>query len=166
MTDTSPMKLYFVEMFRYERWANARILAYLQAEPTRDQAMGSIFRHLVADALPWLHVLRGDGVPATVIRSMTESPHWPLDMCRTELEAFQDALDMHLETLTEADFATVLTSEGPRGSQFHNTVAEVLTHLLSHGQHHRGQIELLAEQELGDYLATSYMPYLRQRVES
>ena len=156
------MKTYFEEMFHYERWANGKVLTYLQAQPENAQLLG-IFNHLVADALPWLPVLQGEAVSETVLQTMLQSSHWSVEECRRHLVALEDSLDEYLHSLSETDMSQTVSTVGPNGQLFPNTVAEILTHLLSHGQHHRGQIEWIVEKEGGVYLGTSYLPYLRQR---
>lgn len=145
-------------LFEYEDWANARVLVFLEGRPD-DRRLLDIFGHLIAESLPWLCLLRGEPVP----EALECAPHWSVGDCRANLASVQARLSLTLDRLAEGDLDAPVASPEPAGRTFSNTVIEVLTHLLTHGQHHRGQIEGIAEHETGTYLATSYMPYLRQR---
>ena len=152
---------YFVRMFDYEDWANQRMLAYLASGRAPVTAPG-IFNHLIADNMPWICLLTGRPVPTDV----DFFPGWSIDECRRFLFLTMEELKTYVAGLAESEFGDVIESTTLNGRRFENTVSEILTQILSHGQHHRGQIEWIAEQETGEYLGTSYMPYVRQLTAS
>lgn len=148
---------YFVHMFDYEDWANQKVLDYLKSDDCHDQ-VEAIFSHLIADITPWACLLLGRDIPI----DLDCSPRWTLEECEGNLTTAMSDLKTYVAGLSDGDFDNVVTSYAGNGSEFENTVAEVLTQILSHGQHHRGQIEWIIEHEAGVYLGTSYMPYVRQ----
>jgi uncharacterized damage-inducible protein DinB len=48
-----------------------------------------------------------------------------------------------LSTLSNNDLNRVVTYKNSKGTEFHNTIREILTHVALHGQYHRGQINQL-----------------------
>jgi len=70
----------------------------------------------------------------------------------------------YINSVTTAELDNEVNSNGNNGHVFTNTIAEILTHITSHSQYHRGQIEMLIENETGIYFPTIYMAYLRQDV--
>ena len=134
------MHAYFVHMFEYETWANDKTLAYVTSGRAPEPVVG-IFNHLIADITPWIHLLASRPVPD----DLDFSPSWSQDECRRFLKLTMEEITVFVAGLTESDYGRVVTSFTPNGGQFDNTVAEVLTQILSHGQHHRGQIEYVRQ---------------------
>lgn len=157
MSDSS-IALYFRHMFEYEECANRQIVSFLSTNTVPSEVV-TIFGHLIADMQPWVYLMNGHGVPENI----DCSPQWSLEECRSHLQSSTEVLRAIVMELEDADFSKSITSYAPNGRMFQNTVSEILTQILSHGQHHRGQIEWIVEREMGQYLATSYMPFLRQR---
>lgn len=151
------MKLYFTEMLEYERWANQRILDYL-GEPGEDKKIRKIFSHLLADMQPWISLMKGRGAPEKI----DCNPDWSVDECKASAMTIYGSLKtiLHISSQTMDD---IIESPGRNGKVFKNTRKEIFTHLLSHSQHHRGQIEYIIETETSSYYSTTYLPYLRMR---
>ena len=156
--NTGALNAYFRDMFSYERWANEKMLGYLGDHPDNERLLG-IFGHLIAEMVPWLCLLKGKEVPA----AFDCSPSWTVTECRTRFDALQSEAEDFLASLPEGALTGIVYSPGPSGKMIENTVSEILTHLLSHGQHHRGQMEMIIDFETRQYFPTSYMPYLRQK---
>jgi len=154
----SMLKTYLEEMTRFDRWANERLLNWMESRP-EDVELTQVYAHILGENLPWLYVLRGEDVPED-IRS---EPDWSLAECRENFAPTMDALADYLAGLTEEEFATIVTSASPAGHTFQNTVLEVLTNLLAHAEHHRGQMVASIAEKTGEYVPTAYMSYLRYR---
>jgi uncharacterized damage-inducible protein DinB len=73
-----------------------------------------------------------------------------------------DALTSFIATREQDDFNKVVCSPLPSGTMFENTLAEVLTHLLNHAEHHRGQMLMIIAKETGEYVPSLYMSFLRR----
>lgn len=152
------MKRYFEEMFAFEGWANESLLAWMEAHEEIPEAT-RVFAHTVAENHPWLHLMRGEAVP----QGVHPEPDWSLAECRAQLGPTMDALASFVVSREEADFGGIVRSETPTGIVFENTLTELLTHLLNHAEHHRGQILWLIAKETGEYVPSLYMPYLRRK---
>ena len=151
------MESYFDEMADFERWANDQIMSWMETHaPTPE--MVRIFAHLVADGTPWLYLLQGEAVPA----NFNPEPEWTLAECRQRLDLSMNALQAVIRRTDEAGLTTIVRSPGPRGTIIENTVAEILTGMFNHAEHHRGQILLLIGLETGDYVPSLYFNYLRR----
>lgn len=151
------MKTFLERMFAYDRWSNQQILGWLLTNPDYPE-MRKIFVHLIAEYLPWLHLLRGEEVPADV----DPEPDWSLSECREMLDEVMDALQSFVRNSTDESLQAIVRSPGPNHQVFGNTAAEVLTALLNHGEHHRGQLIYLIGQATGEYVPSVYMSYLRK----
>jgi len=152
----SMMKNYFVTMTRFDRWANGRLLDWMESRP-EDPNLAHVYAHLLAENLPWLHLLRGESVP----NDLNPEPEWSLAECRNHFEPTMDALASYVAGLEEGEFENVVRSHSPAGHVFENTVLEVLTNLFAHAEHHRGQLVSDIMESTGEYVPTLYMSYLR-----
>jgi uncharacterized damage-inducible protein DinB len=63
----------------------------------------------------------------------------------------------HKDTFEEMVFYT-----NSEGKKFENTVREIITHVVNHGTHHRGQIALLLREKGISPPATDYIFYARE----
>lgn len=156
--NTGALNTYFRDMFGYERWANEKMLGYLGDHPDNERLLET-FGHLIAEMVPWLCLLRGEEVPA----SFDCSPSWTVTECGTRFDALQSETEDFVAALLEDGLTGIVSSPGAGGKIVENTVSEIPTHLLSHAQHHRGQMEMIIQDKTGQYFPTSYMPYLRQK---
>jgi len=152
------MKSYFEEMTAFNRWANEGLLAWMESHP-ENQELTPVFAHLIAENIPWLHVMRGEMVPADV----DPEPNWELAECRANFGPVMDALTAFVGSLEEEDFSNIVRSHSPAGITFEHSITQVLTNLLGHAEHHRGEIVSLIAKETGEYVPTVYMSYLRCR---
>jgi len=154
----SMLKTYLEEMTRFDRWANERLLNWMESRP-EDLELTQVYAHILGENLPWLHLLRGESVPEDV----RSEPDWSLAECRENFAPTMDALSDYLAGLSEEELANSVSSSSPAGHTFQNTVLEVLTNLLAHAEHHRGQIVASIAKKTGEYIPTVYMSYLRYR---
>lgn len=153
------MKKYFVKLFEYEFWANNKILMHLEMNPTSKE-ITDLFSHMLADMKPWVMLLSKESVPDNI----DCQPSWSIQQCKKELEEVHAKICSYINSVTTLELENKIKSKGPSGQIFTNSVTEVLTHMASHSQHHRGQIEMLIKQEIGTYLLVGYMPYLRREM--
>ena len=151
------MQTFMDEMVTFERWSNEKVLGWMETHSATPE-MARIFAHLVADGLPWLRLMRGKAVPG----DFDPEPLWSLAECRRQLDAAMDDLQAFVRATDDAGFAAVVRSPGPQGATIENTVAEVLTGMFNHAEHHRGQILMLIERETGEYVPSLYFSYLRR----
>lgn len=152
---------YFVHMFEYETWANQIVLDYLRTGRAPDYVL-PVFNHLIADITPFSLQLANQPVPD----DLDCSPNWSLEECAEHLPKIMGNILTRVKSLEERDFDTVLVSHAPNGREFRDTISAILTEILAHGQHHRGQIEWIVERETGEYLGTIYMRYARLKSNS
>jgi uncharacterized damage-inducible protein DinB len=151
------MRDHFRDMFAFERWANHQILTWLLQHPHHAE-MRKIFAHIIAENLPWLYLLRGHHVPG----SINPEPNWSLNECQRQLPTVMDALESFVQSSSNDTLKSIVRSPGANGVVFENTATEVLTGLLNHAEHHRGQLLWLIAKETGEYVPSLYLSYLRK----
>jgi len=143
-------------LFAHDAWANRAALESV-AELPRPPAL----------ALGWLGHLAGaeslwqarlDGLAS----SIAVWPALSLEECRTELARVAEGWRLYLGALTEADLTCQVEYTTSRGERWHNTVDDILTHVVLHAAHHRGQIASEVRVAGGTPAGTDFILAVRQ----
>lgn len=139
------------ELFRYNHWANNRLLEAVAQLPasqyTQDMKIshGSIHGtlvHIVAAQKIWLSrwlenpdsvLLQGKDIPTLVaLVSLWE-------------KVSSETADF-VSSLTDEKLEKILTMTTTRGKEYHHTYREMMLHLINHSSTHRGQVSGMMRQ--------------------
>jgi uncharacterized damage-inducible protein DinB len=143
-------------LFAHDAWANRAALesvAELAAPPARALRW---LGHIAGAESLWLARLDGLASPIAI---------WPtlsLEECRTELARLAEAWQLYLGALTEADLSRRIDYTNSRGERWSNAVDDILTHVVMHGTHHRGQIASEVRAAAGTPATTDFIHAVRQ----
>ncbi len=92
------------------------------------------FDHLVGTGFLWLARIRGEPSPLAVWPALTAAER--AERSRELARRWQHLL----EELDPEDLARVVSYRNTKGEAWESTVGSILTHVLLHSAHHRGQI--------------------------
>ncbi len=139
-----------LELYRYDRWANGRILdavAGLSDEElerplsTSHESIFGTLRHTLWSEWRWLGrwqpVASGAPDPLSIADLRELRSRW------SDFEAEQDAF---LATLRESDLGRLVSYENPPGTTWSYSLAHMLQHVVNHSTYHRGQVVTLMRQ--------------------
>jgi len=124
----------FRRFFRYDHWANNEVLLILEAMQAAPARSLSLFGHVLAVEYLWCSRLKGDRPPLVVWPQMTVTE------CRQHVPALKAMWEDYLSHFGSAVLAANVTYKNSKGEEFTNGVADLLTHVVIHSAHHRGQI--------------------------
>jgi uncharacterized damage-inducible protein DinB len=145
--------------FRYELWANRRVLESLQQSAPPAKAV-ELFAHVLAAQEVWLARLHGQDTSALAV--------WPdisLGDCQTALKRLETSVQTYVESLNEDILETRIAYRTQRGDRFENTPREILTHLAFHSHYHRGQIAARLRDAGLTPVNTDFIQYVRAEPE-
>lgn len=130
---------YFGQLFAYDDWANGGHLKGL-ADGASPQALRAM-AHLLATREIWL--LRIKGEPVGDLKFFRE-----LDLagCNALHEKVQQVWQDWLQTLTPEALAEKVTFKDTFENEYTLTRRVMLTHVLLHSAHHRGQVAMAQRQ--------------------
>lgn len=122
-------------LFTFDHWANREVARALGGAPDLEGAV-RLFGHIVAAEWLWLRRLGREG------RELAVWPALTLPECERELAPLREEW---LRLLDEADALAegTIFYTNSKGEAWTNSVTDVLTHVIGHGIHHRGQIAAL-----------------------
>ncbi len=150
------MKTYFKDLFSYDHWANERLLATLRTNHIEHEHIIKIMSHLVSAQLIWLH--RIQDLPVSPF------PLWESYKI-SELESMVEESSIRwikfLEECKITTFEEVVQYHNTKGQHFESTIKEIITHVLYHSMHHRGQVSRLMRESGIDPPLNDYIIYKR-----
>lgn len=121
-------------LLHYTRWANSMILEDLLEHGQTPTRAVTWFAHILAAEHLWLDRLTGAPQRHVVW------PDWKVYECDEQFKILERRWASYLESLSDADLDRIVTYTNTQGDPFTNTVREILTHIVLHAPHHRGQI--------------------------
>jgi len=125
---------YFLQRFSYTKWADRETLASLERAGEPPARALQIMAHILAAEQLWLNRLRNEASATPVW------PDWTLAQCAASAGNIHAQWNEYLHTLTVDDMSVRISYTNSQGEQFSNEIGEVLTHVVTHGAYHRGQI--------------------------
>lgn len=142
-------------LWAHARWADHIVLdALSDDEPSPSEAVREA-AHIAGAVETWLSRL--EGREATL-------PIWPdadVDGLKAAVDETHRRFDAYLDRLEEDELLGTLTYERTSGQTYSTPVADILLHVMMHGQYHRGKINMLLRQVGRDPVPLDYIAYVR-----
>src|SRR5262249_35028325 len=151
------MHEHFIKLFRYVAWANRRVIESLREQPATLPEALPLFAHLLAAEHIWLSRVRGRA--ATV-------PVWPeltLDQCASLADENAVA---YADLVASADASALdrrIRYRNLAGVEYETPMAEILTHVATHGAYHRGQVAKAIGRAGGKSPNTDFITFVREK---
>ena len=122
-------------MYEHLNWANQRILETLQSIEEENQEVNRLFSHILFAEKIWITRLQG--------LDSSRLPIWlevDIEVCAELVKQNEESLTTFLTNLANTDLDKLILYTNSKGTEFKNSVRDILTHVALHGQYHRGQI--------------------------
>jgi uncharacterized damage-inducible protein DinB len=122
-------------MYEHLNWANQCILETLQSIEDENQEVNRLFSHILFAEKVWITRLRG--------LDSSRLPIWlevDMEVCAELVMQNEESLTTFLTNLANSDLDKLIFYTNSKGTEFKNSVRDILTHIALHGQYHRGQI--------------------------
>lgn len=149
------MKEYFLKLFRYNEWANNRILEVLVSTPVQNGDILKLFSHMISAQRLWLERILNSNIIFEIWN--TES----LEGCIQMSKESSLAWIKFLEKTDEAALKKSVHYVNTKGLPFDNTVEDILAHVINHSTYHRAQLARMLRQEDIQPPVTDYIVFRR-----
>lgn len=148
------MKEYFLKLYRYNAWANERVMTCLQEQQVAHDKILTLMSHVISAQLIWLARIED--------RSPAEFHLWK-QRSLEELRAMTTRANRGwLEFIEKNDnFNREMSYRNFKGLPFKNNVEHIMIHLVNHSTYHRGQIALLLRENEFEPVNTDFITYDR-----
>jgi uncharacterized damage-inducible protein DinB len=148
------MKEYFTKLYRFNEWANVRVIGCLKTQAVGDEKILSVMGHVLAAQFLWLH--RIEGLPAPDVKLWGNYTLETLERMAAEIN--QRWIDFVANT---ENFNRMLSYKNYTGDAFTNNVEHIMMHLVNHCSYHRGQVAMLLRQKGFEPVNTDFITYDR-----
>lgn len=150
------MKEYYLDLFKYDAWANSKIFKCLSDQSIEDERILTLFGHILAAQYVWLGRIVTEKVPSFPLWQ-----GWHLNDFKPLVKDLGDrwvaALGAHKNLQDTISYKTM------KGVPFTARLDHILTHVCNHGTYHRGQITMLVRDKGFEPVSTDYVLYDRDR---
>ena len=146
-----------LDLFCYNQWANKLFYPYLKLPDSSSKRILSLFSHISAAQIIWASRLLGK---ENVVAPFEQFPENEILFINQESN---EILISYIQKLEESELNGVCVYTNSDGTKFESTISEILTHLVNHGTHHRGQLSMILRQEGFAPPVTDYIAYLRSK---
>jgi uncharacterized damage-inducible protein DinB len=160
---------HLVTLVKYNHWANERICGFINeaGEKTADTELVSSFPtirktlfHLWDAQVIWMKRLRGESSNTWPSHNFTGSLKDAIDLL---LHNSQDYI-LFVQGLKEDQFQNDVEFRSLDGTAYHNTVEEIIMHVMNHSTFHRGQlITMLRSAGFTSVGSTDLIRYFRSK---
>lgn len=149
------MKDNFIKLFKYNDWANKKILESLFGKSVPEKVL-NYFSHLLIAEKTWMIRIKGVDVPP--------NDFWPgsQDINFSELinKNTEDYLEL-IENSNDQRFNERIKYKNSKGAEFFTSLNDILTHVSMHGTYHRGQINSALRSAGFEPVNVDYITYTR-----
>ncbi|GIV37654.1 MAG: diguanylate cyclase [Cyclobacteriaceae bacterium] len=150
------MKEYLLKLYEYNTWANARVLHAIEKQRCNDARVLTLFSHILAAQLLWLH--RVQGWPAPEVELWNQ--YTPAELAHLH-ERGANGWKNFLSQVTDEQLYRVLQYTNYSGQPFANRILDILAHTVNHASYHRGQIALRMREQGYEPVNTDFITFDR-----
>lgn len=125
---------YLRRQFAYNVWANAEVLAAIEARMRSSARPVQLMAHILSAEQLWLERMTQKS------QSLPVWPDFSLDWCEAQAVELDLLWRSYLEQLSPNILSQTFAYKNSKGEDWTNTVQDILTHVLFHSAYHRGQI--------------------------
>ncbi len=128
------MKAHLLNLFKYDFWANSKIINTLSEHEVSDEKILHWMNHLVNTEQIWWDRSQ-NRIPRVTPHDLHE-----LEVAERMLVQVNRDIITWLEYAREEVFDELISYRNTKGSSFENTLLDIFTHIVNHSTHHRAQI--------------------------
>lgn len=128
------MKDFFEELFAYSSIVNEKIIQIMLAHPTIPLRARQLISHILSVHESWNQRMLGQRGPADLWKEIPVNDMHPINV------------SLHNVTksiIANNEMNRCIHYKNSKGTEYTNQVQDILFHLINHGTHHRGQINIV-----------------------
>jgi len=150
------MRKDFLNLFKYNDWANERVLESFKTAEKINEKTRMLFSHILISQTIWL-----ERILAKAQTFKTTMQLLSIDECtKLSKQSTKDWIII-IESLDEEKLSSIVKYRNTKGDEYQNRLSDIITHVINHSSYHRGQIALLVRNSGGIPAVTDYITYCR-----
>jgi uncharacterized damage-inducible protein DinB len=153
-----PLKQHLLKMLESEIWANQILVETLEKAKEPDERSLLLFSHLLSSYSMWLSRVSGTEITTTLFQERT------LEESKALMKRVLTEMQMYLQNADDQEINRVVHFIFPLdGSQRKLSIADAITHLVTHSTYHRGQIISRLKEKVETLPLTTYIAFALQK---
>ena len=149
------MKEHYLQLFKYDDWASAKLIAVLVENQIHNETILQRLAHIVFARQIWLRRILGGKTP-------NDFKNPTLNLCVATFENDKKQWMNYLERTKDEDFSKTLVYRNLKGDEFQDEIKNILTHVINHSTYHRGQITAILKPLYDAVPSTDFIFFLRE----
>lgn len=147
------MKEHYTKLFEYNLWANNAFSEVLRANQFQNSKILKLISHMANAQSIWLSRIKKETSSIGV---------WDEHTLKEALELLANSSQDWLDFIYSGDMdQETISYKNSKGNEFESRLGDILTHVVNHGTHHRGQIAHMLREEDIDPPASDFIFYVR-----
>ena len=150
------MNEHFINLYKYNDWANKKILDIVLNNKNFPPNALKYFTHLLIAEKTWMVRIKGEEIPS--------KDFWP----KIDKNDFQELIDKntrnYMELINNSDdqrFEEKINYKNSKDIEFSTPLKDILTHVSIHSAYHRGQINSVLRNAGLEPVLIDYIAYTR-----
>jgi len=144
-------------LLNYNYWANKKALKSIKELPGKNEKPQKILSHILLAEETWLQ-----RVKRTVPKEQKFWEMLSLEDCEKLIEKNKNDWSGYLNGKEKAGAEERISYVNSKGTNYENSLKEILMHLINHSSYHRGQIAYIVRELDGTPALTNYIVFARE----
>lgn len=149
---------YILNMNKYDKWANQRVLDRILVDNPKDEKIVALFSHILKAEDVWLN---------RILEVQYDAQNFNNPLRSDELQSYLNEVcissDKLVQSLTEEKLSQVIDYSNLQGNKLGNRLSDILIHIFNHATYHRGQIAQLFRKEELRAPITDYIVFKKEK---
>ncbi len=152
------MKEYYLSIFKYDLWANRKLIQSLKEQNIKDESVLKLLSHILISESVWMKRIK-----KLDYKGLNFWETLSLDKCETmAAEVNREYLDF-IEKSSGETLGERMVYQNSKGENCENTIRQALTHVAFHSTYHRGQIAREIRKLNREPVLTDYIAFVREK---
>lgn len=154
------MKSYFEKLFEFNYWANSVITECLANQDRSEKKTIELLAHILLAEKLWLNrIFKAPGPIVNVWSSLS------INKCRSLASDNQLEFRKLLLVIDDEKLDEEVEYKSLKGKIYKNKISDILTQLITHGSHHRSQINMQIKQNGGEPAIVDYITFVSKVIQ-
>lgn len=152
------LKNHLLKMLESEIWANQVLVDTIEKAKAPDERTLLLFSHILSSYSMWLSRVSGTEITTALFQERT------LEESKALMKHVFSEIKSYLQQADEAEITRVIHFIFPLdGSKRKLSVADAVTHLVTHSSYHRGQIMTRLKEKVETLPLTTYIAFAMEK---
>lgn len=129
------MKPYFQRLYKYNEWANEKLLSLIEANRVTDNEVFIALSHYLAAQEIWISRIEGRTARVNGVWEV-----YSLERCKALAAQTAISWNDKLASMEDSGYFKIIAYKNTQGNYYETPVVDIVGHCVNHATYHRAQI--------------------------